>query len=276
MPEKIVIEPCLLHGEKDLSNETSIYKYLSTESFLYLTTFHRLIYSRINSWPDSFEGYRFEFLQRIETDPEFKTKTKNDFYGSCWSLQTDDICLYDEQKDYETAIEELERTGSAAMWESYCKNGGVRIKTSIGKLNSLFERQLSDCRIFRGNVYYEPAEIWSKTLKTPNLISTLFHKRIPFRYESEYRYILVVDKPIDKRLIYAVIDDLYDFIDEILISPATQQNKWISRTLCNIGIGISINTHRDTNVNIKNGNQFCRVSGLYSKISSEIGHFDMS
>ena len=277
MDENVTIRSCLLQGDNDLHGETPLYKYLSVEAFLYLIEFKRLIFSRITTWPDAYEGVRFESFNKFKKNPEYSKNKKDDFSGSCWSLQSEDKRLYDDnddmkEKNYQAAIDELKRNGSAAMWESYCKYGGVRIKTTLDKLNKLFSTKLQNCRLFREKVYYEAASSWSKTIKAPNIISALFMKRIPFRYESEYRYILVLNE--SKKIISVEIDDLFDLIDEILFAPATPPNKWISRTLYNIGVGISINPDRGE-INIKNGEQFCRISQLYGSISEIVGHYNM-
>ena len=59
------IEPYLLKGEEDLPDETPLYNYMKIEEFLHLIEFKRLIFSKIASWPDSFEGdFSLSFLKR--------------------------------------------------------------------------------------------------------------------------------------------------------------------------------------------------------------------
>ncbi len=123
------------------------------------------------------------------------------------------------------------------MWETYGKNGGVRIKTTVGKVDNLLSNNLGDCNkylIYRGKVFYEPASSWKKMMKPCNcrlLGSALFMKRISFQYETEYRYIIVPNEHLKEDMITVLINNLYDFIDEILVSPATASNEWISRAL---------------------------------------------
>ena len=274
MNNPIVIKPCLLQGENDLPIETPIYKYLSIEAFLYLLEFRQLTFSRITNWPDAYEGSRFEFFKKVKTDQHFADKEKEDFYASCWSLQFEDLCLYENSDEHQNALDELQRNGSASMWESYCKTGGVRVKTTLGKMNNLLENNLDKIEIFRGKVYYEPAASWNKTIKTSELITTLLMKRVSFRHESEYRYILVPEEKRQESIITVSIDDLFEFFDEILISPAITSSKWISRTLYNIAVGLSIDPNR-SGINHKSGNQFCKISQLYGLISETIGHYDI-
>jgi len=270
----MVISPCLLHADKDLPSETPIYKYLSVEAFLYLLEFRRITFSRITNWPDAYEGARFEFFRKIKNSNQFADKEKNDFYGSCWSLQTEELCLYDNAGEHKNAINELQKNGSASMWESYCKNGGVRVKTTLVKMNSLLEAKLDKINMFRGKVYYEPESSWNKTIKSNELINTLFMKRVSFRHEAEYRYILVPQAKINKSIITVELNDIFDFIEEILICPAISTKKWVTRTLYNMAVGISVDPNRP-GTNLKNGKQFCKISQLYGLISETIGHYDM-
>lgn len=267
------IKSCLLEGDDDIHEETPLFKYISIESFLYLVEFKRINFSRITNWPDAYEGSRFEFFRKINIQDGFSNNTKKDFYGSCWSLQTEEPCLYENQEAYKLAMDELYRDGSAAMWEVYCKNGGVRIKTTLKKLNELFLNGLAKCNVYRGKVFYEPTTSWNKTIKTADLISLLFMKRISFRHEAEYRYILVSDKHRQESIIDVSTEKLSDFLDEILVIPATSSKKWISRTLYHLGVDISL--ENGICINSKNGNQFCRISQLYGPVSQIVGHGNM-
>ena len=274
--EEQKMQTCILKGDVDIPLETPLYRYLSTEAFLYLLAFRRMMYSKVSEWPDSFEGTRFDFLKKAREDAEFSGILKNYFYISCWTLQTEESCLYKDNPTFIAAQEELAKNGSAAMWESYCKNGGVRIKTTLGKVESLFLSKLTNCKIFRGKVYYEPADNWAITLQTQSLVSTLMHKRVSFRSESEYRFVFLPESKEGNPRESVHVDDLFEFLDEILISPATSSNVWLSRTLYNIAANLSIQLPHRTCINNKNGEQFCRISQLYKPVSEEIGHYGMT
>jgi len=276
MNDKTKIFPCILKGDEDLPPETPLYRYLSTESFLYLLEFARVMFSKISEWPDSFEGTRYEFLKKARDDKEFSETQKDDFFISCWTLQTEESCLYKDASVFDAAQKELALHGSAAMWESYCRNGGVRIQTTLGKVQQLFQDKLSGWKIYRGKVYYEPADNWVMTLQTPSLVSTLLHKRVSFRSESEYRFVLLPNAKVSEPRETVKIDDLYDFLDAILISPATSSNVWLSRTLYNIAVGITIKPPKRTCINWKDEKQFCRISQLYKHISETVGHCSMT
>ena len=81
MDENVTIRSCLLQGDNDLHGETPLYKYLSVEAFLYLIEFKRLIFSRITTWPDAYEGVRFEFFNKFKKNPEYSKNKRDDFYG---------------------------------------------------------------------------------------------------------------------------------------------------------------------------------------------------
>lgn len=131
--------------------------------------------------------------------------------------------------------------------------------------------------MFRGKVYYEASKTWEKTLNTPSLVATLLHKRVSFRSEAEYRFIIVPENDADSSVKDGLrIEDLYDFLDEILISPATSRNKWVSRTLYNIAVNsVSVRPPHFT-INTKDGHQYCRISQLYNTVSERVGHHDMA
>ena len=269
MFKKEIVRPCLFLNESDLPKTTSIYRYLSLESFLFLLVNRNLTFSKAKNWPDAYEGVRFKYMKRaknIYPEKEFKN-----FYGCCWSLQNENPCLYDDESEYKKAIKELERHGSASMWETYCKNGGVRVKTTIKKLDNLLKKTFSDFEIYRGKVQYEPQKSWRTVVQSNDWINLLFVKRVGFRYESEYRYLLYTNKRTQDKFVFLPIGDLYDFFDEILICPAIEKNEWISKTLYNLCVGLTIDPRRGrTTINNKNGKQFCRISQLYSTISEII------
>jgi len=131
------MEMCNIVENDDLDLNTPIYKYLSMEAFFFLLNYRRMMFSRLSTWPDAFEGAIFEFFKQIENDDNASSKIKNHFLGCSWTLQTEDSCFYNDADEHEKAEEELRKSGSASMWEGYCKNGGVRIKTTIGKVKAI-------------------------------------------------------------------------------------------------------------------------------------------
>ncbi len=259
----ISVSPCLPPGEDDLPDDTPLYRYLSTNAFLHLREFGQLGLSRICDWPDAYEGLAFEFLNKHRKDPHLFGRNKDDLYGSCWTLHTEDARLYTPE-DHSVAMRELGQHGSAAMWESYCKNGGVRIRTSLGKITGLLEKSRRNGQGFRGKVQYVPGDkVIDQAMISLGTASGLFIKRTVFRHEAEYRYIVLPEEISSTGIIPVAIDKLYDLLDEVLISPATPAESWVSRSLYLYAVGISRGS------NTKNGRMFCRISQLYGTISQE-------
>lgn len=257
-------------GDVGLDVETPVYRYLPLESFFHLFRNRTLWFQRISSWPDAFEGARFEFFKTIRTDDAHARCHINSFLGSSWTLQTENWAVYSDDEDCQSAEAELKDSGSAAMWESYCKNGGVRIKSTIGKIESLLDEHAEGYECYRGRIAYESSRHWKKSIKTQTLISKLFLKRVPFRYESEYRFVLVASgfDEAPRRAFYP-LGDVFEFVDEFLISPAVKDREWISRMLYEYATSISISPHR-AGTNFKNGQKYCRISNLYGNISEEL------
>jgi len=240
------------------------------ESFLYFLLHKEIMFSKLSSWPDAFEGARFEFFKQIENEDEYSNKTKDHFFGSSWTLQTENSCCYCDSDEHETAEKELREVGSASMWEVYCRNGGARIKTTIGKVETILKQKANNYDCHKGEVHYEPSDYWNRTLTTSNLISKLFIKRVSFRHESEYRFILVANKNTETNQIFFDVASLYDFVDEFLISPAISNNVWISKMLYHYAISES-KSKDSVGTNYKNGKNYCKISQLYEKnISEEI------
>jgi len=252
-----------------LPDDTVLYKYLNVESYLYLLQYQAINVSRIIDWPDYYEGLRFDFFKRAhpELELDLATNKLEDFFVSCWSLQEEDRRIYDSDKEFDEANAELDKHGSAPMWESYCPNGGVRIKTTIAKLKQCFNSSFPEYKIIHGKVYYESRNTWTKTTNTTNILSnSLFHKMIPFRYESEYRYIVVNNKQNNSGIKFKLqVENLLEFIDGILVSPAMAKKSWPSKTLYDM----SVNLTRGSNY--KNGERYCFISQLYDRISENIG-----
>ncbi len=265
------MEVCLFQDEQDLDKNTPIYKYMSMEKFLFLIKYQKVMFSKVTSWPDAYEGARFNFLRKVHRDDKYSNKSKDHFFGSSWSLQTENSCLYRDGEEWQKSEDELQQSGSASMWESYCKQGGVRIRTTIGKMENILNGQIEGFDACRGIVQYEPSGCWNKTLSSSGLVSKLFIKRVSFRHESEYRFILVAEKEDSEDRVFFNIGSIFDFVDEFLISPAVKSDVWISRLLYQYAVSISF-PPSISGTNVKDGREYCRISDLYGQISIAISN----
>jgi len=253
------------HGT--LPPDTRIYRYLSIDGF---DRFRKrgVGLTRISTWPDRFEASDFAFFANAKRlhDP----RSKASFFASCWTLEREEPSLFDCHDSYKRAQEELERDGSGSMWEAYCGQGGVRICTTLGKLDQAFLKRLSKAKnIYRGRVRYLAADDPRRVLSKNQLEEVLFYKRIGYRHETEYRYVLH-NSEVQSDYITAPIDDYYSFLDEVLVFPLKNgRTDEIANELH--GRGVSIASGPTIGTNTKGPRRFCRVSQLYGLASETIG-----
>jgi len=254
-----------------ITKDRVLYKYFSRETFCKFLDEPRLKLIKPTEWDDKFEGHRHTFFQNA-----FRDEPRAECYRAmCWTLGIDGPnCYGDNTEKHEAAKQELDEFGHAAMWESYCRDGGVRIKSTYGKLEGLLVKGLPKWGIWAGKVRYEPEAYFKNGLLPGDigLVGQLFIKGVTFRHEAEFRFLFLPDdqKSSDDE-IYLPIDDPHEFIDEFLIAPQRAKKPWGAQDLC----GDCINTFSSPlygPTNIKNGVQHCRISQLYGNVSWESPH----
>lgn len=221
------------HDNSVLPLETPLYRYLSAMAFLDLLANSSLGFAKISSWDDDQEGTRFDAM-KMKLDHPYSKKEKDDFYASCWTLQTEDRLLFrSDEVAFQNSVNELAKLGSDAMRRAYCAGGGVRIKTTLAKLEALFcNANLRTTMLYGGRVYYDSDDSkWELTPKH-HPVSAFLQKRFCFRSEAEFRFLFCATERMADTHIKVPIDNLTGFIDEILVSPAKLANKWNSQVLC--------------------------------------------
>ncbi|WP_156955714.1 hypothetical protein [Solidesulfovibrio alcoholivorans] len=246
--------------------DMALYRYLSLESFLHLFTSKKVRFSKITSWPDKFEGKSYEMSSRIHTGS--RNINPNHIFGSCWTRELDILECHQTPAGlnldtFQRANQELQQMGSAALWEAYCGRSGVCVKCNISKILCSIASRIENnphLTLVHQEITYCPGiSIRSNT------IDALFQKRIPFRHESEYRFIILdnseteLDMDID-------IGDIYDFFDEILVCPTQDDNGWITSAIHKHFSPLFKNGH----LNMKNGKIYCHRSQLYLPASNEL------
>lgn len=189
-----------------LSDDTEIYKYISHKYIENLFNEHYLHFQEITKWPDMMEL----FLDKI-----VNPNTQKQRYGSCWTLHKGIERIVDTMSRL-GALEEIRRNGVESMWVTYCPNGGIRIKTTLGKIrkcvNDFCTNHNSDYQ--EGLVVYE-----SYQATTRNRVNELcFSKQPNFYSDDEYRFV-VTTKNSDGDSLRIEINDIANFVDEVLISP---------------------------------------------------------
>jgi hypothetical protein len=248
-------------GANELPESTPIYQYMPIPVFLSFLTSDKLLFAHVGTWPDSEEAHILKLREKIST--------LNNFRVCCWSLHHEEQALYSSVQDKEDAELELSTQGSDAMWQAYCQGGGVRIKTTIGKMLSKL-KGAAGYEIGHGSVVYQ-----TKTVPiggrgyNPDNRTHLFSKRIPFRHESEYRFFLEGDFGASQDPIFVNVEDSLDFVDEILICPAVESSQWVSLAIYNLIIPrvSTLKWNSDNHgTNYKNGNIFISISHLYGPV----------
>ena len=250
-----------------ISDHTILYKYFSCG------TFHRFIDTpefKLASpikWPDRFEGHRHDFFQKAYSK-DYPTEAKK-YRAMCWSLGGDGVfCYGNDTAMHQAAVDELQEFGHAAMWGSYCVNGGARIMTTYGKLKELLNH-LPSGRLWAGMVRYMPESLWKPLPGEIGLVGQLFVKGVAFRHETEFRVLFLPDKISEPDEVYLPIADPYESIDEFLVAPEASSSSWGAQSLY-IDCVNRFSSHIPGPRNIKNGNQHCRISQLYGNVSETL------
>jgi hypothetical protein len=212
--------------DNQFTDDTNVYKYLSLESLIFICTFKCLLFNSIKNWKDFGEGSLYSFL--LKSGVYRKTEVGS-YLGSSWTLQNCEE-LDVNRKKMESAKKELEKQGSASMWETYCRNGGVRIKTTIGKILKSINDDKCKYKVFRKKVYYAPDDYYEDEKNIDQIEKLLFRKRYSYSYESEYRFLLLDDTNLKSKA-YIPINPMHDLIDSILICPNGKTKEWISQSL---------------------------------------------
>ena len=243
---------------ENTTEDIPLYKYLNLESFLYLMGTRRLRFSKITDWPDKFEGSSYKISSKIFYDG--KHVSFENIWGSCWTKETDIEACHSSEGSLSRANTELREHGSAAMWGSYCSSCGIRVKSTLRKIEDAVKTFTEKSNsIFRhGDVVYS-ADIQPRKDET-----ALLHKHIPFRYESEYRFLLV-DKDAELKEAEVPIGDPFTFFDEMLVGSTTKNNKWLVSIIhqalaASVGLG----------GNSTDRGRFAKISQLFGNSSENL------
>jgi hypothetical protein len=245
-----------------------LYRYISVENLKYFFE-GSFSLTRVSSWYDRMETADFEFLQEVQKfDPR---GSFNDIFASCWTLDSVPPGSLEPRFSTTLADDELKKDGSASMWEDYCKTGGVRVATTLEKLLKNFQSTSSlETNLFYGKVKYLAARDSARFNNIERIEHALFHKRVGFRHEVEFRFICSAPNR-EQNYIQIPISDYFEFLDEILVFPLKDNS------LCSIASelhdkGVNIATAPNKGINNKGGRRFCRISQLYGSVDESIGN----
>lgn len=249
-----------------ISDDVVLYKYFSCETFCQFIKSHSLKFATPTNWDDKFEGRRYNFFEQGHRAEHYR--------ATCWTLEAEDVVFRygDDPAMCKAAINDLDEFGHAAMWGSFCRDGGVRIRSTYGKLKKLFIESLPPGEIWAGKVRYEPESRWKSLPGTTDHVGQLFIKGVSFRHEAEFRFVYRPENMKCSDEFYLPIDNPYELIDEFLVAPESANSTWGARELY-LDCVDKFSTRIPGPTNEKNGAQHCRISQLYGNISCLLSLF---
>ncbi|GAA6205379.1 DUF2971 domain-containing protein [Thalassotalea sp. SU-HH00458] len=210
-------ENCIGFDESKSLENKKLYRVFSIERLLELFTKKELTLVKPSAWDDPFENYILNATAVNENGTTFTFDVREHIYGQCWS----------------------ETRESDAMWRIYSPNiTGVKIRTTIGKLNDSFKLnyEINPQQIFIGKVAYQSQkdlilraenriEMQKQLVsnKTVGFAKTLLFKRKEFSHENEVRIICIYEKSSQGEPLYSVKIDPYKLIDQVVFDPRIDQ-----------------------------------------------------
>lgn len=200
-------------------DETILWRYLEPYKFEYLIKNNAIYFTQAEQFPKSFqegilskkelEGIKWQIYSTSKKNPEKEYKDFLKHYNnfnkaafiSCW-MQSEN------EADH--------------MWRGFLKNNnGVVIKSSVGKLKSVFNNSPTKFSIYISDTfYYSPNEI----IDGVNLIKLFSRKPADFEGEQEVRAIIIDMPYINKPDHYDINIDIDELIDEVRLSPNADEN----------------------------------------------------
>lgn len=232
--------------------EQVIWRYIEFAKFVSMLATKSLFFSRVDLFPDKFEGSitvpnvrreldlarrslraktELEQLVRIGIfDPEVLNMTEDErversiggFQGARWVFRmTTHICCW-----------HMNDTESAAMWKLYSESPyAIAVKSRYSRLRGAIEADPN--RVYIGRVIYTDYE--SELIDDSNALTPLLHKRHSFRHEQELRMavnrsaeIAFPDGQLDRERIQntsgtLISVDLSELVEEVVLSPGSPE-----------------------------------------------------
>lgn len=174
-----------------------LYKYISFEQFVDLIENERLYLKKISCWEDCYEGYYIEKklkdgLLKLKLSEKIKIPKKEiEKFYSKFITNTIKNIIYAQ-----SWIKEDEKYEDA-MWRIYSPNkNGIRIK--IKRTNIFNQIDLERKSHFKSSKLHQNDIDYNfncneKNLEISQVKDLAFKKRLAFLYESEYRFVLILD-----------------------------------------------------------------------------------
>jgi hypothetical protein len=176
-----------------ITTSKRIYRFLPFHYAVQFLKTGNLSFSKPSSWDDPFEK-------------DYDSMKGRDVYAQCWTLAYH----------------------SDALWRIYSPTHlGVRIRTTIGKLNSELSHFNESYKVHTEakNVKYCKHRMLREEQENANTTQRVFIKRDAFEHEKEFRIVLAVAKKNkyveknDNRILLKIKSNTTDFIDLVMLDP---------------------------------------------------------
>jgi len=198
--------------EKDDLNR-AVFRFISFDYLLQMINESSNYLVKTSLWEDSYENFM------SKENIKYRGKTVNlkgitdRMYGQCWAS----------------------RMTSDALWRIYSPDKkGVRIRTTLNKLNLVVEENRARGAFQLGRVRYYSQGVMEESLRSlPEISKTqlvelinrsYFVKRTSFSHESEYRLLYFADKRETDTVVKSFQIDPYSFIDNIYFDPRADKS----------------------------------------------------
>lgn len=185
----------------DVGASQVVWRYLDFPRFISLLHTRSLFFARPDSFDDPFEGTLgpagAASVSR-RTGGAFSAQqvakhAREMAYVSCWHLSPHE---------------------STAMWKLY--SGHVAIRSTVGRLAKVIPSHLDGNVVYRGAVSYVRYD--RDQIPTDNVFHTLFHKRLAYKHEREYRLVICNSSPPSPGVLVPV--DLRALIMAVHVHPS--------------------------------------------------------
>lgn len=216
------MKSAMLKNLKNSDLDKPIYRIISIERLMEMFECKELIFPQVKVWNDVYENFFIKSRLRDMNGEEFEIDDDlEEYYGQCWSFLND----------------------SDALWRIYSPNKqSVRIKTTLRKITDVINSQNTSIPssgvgiiedTFLGKVRYMSRKKIQESIQSkgivytdimPNIVDSLFLKRIEFKHEKEVRIIYYADRDVDSKLkpdskLIAFNINPFQLIEEIAFDP---------------------------------------------------------
>ena len=191
----------------------AVYRFVSFDILLQMLNEKSNYLVKTSSWEDSYENFMSKENIKYRSKKVDLKGIIDNMYGQCWTS----------------------KMTSDALWRIYSPDKkGVRIKTTLAKLDQIGEENKARGAFLLGRVRYYSQGVIEESLRSlPEISKTqlvelinrsYFVKRNSFSHESEYRFLYYADKRETDTVVKSFQIDPYSFIDNIYFDPRADES----------------------------------------------------